>query len=54
MAAKPVSSETQPLSRPIPDPPNDGFPREEDVSAPPPGTDQDKDRPDHKDGKKKK
>jgi hypothetical protein len=54
MAAKPVSSETPPPSRKIPEPPNDGFPGEKDVSTPPPGTDQAEDRPDHKDGKKEK
>jgi hypothetical protein len=48
MAAKPVSSKTKPPRHRIPEPPNDGFPGEKDVSAPPPGTDQAKGRPDQK------
>ncbi|WP_367870888.1 hypothetical protein [Luteolibacter sp. Populi] len=48
MAAKPSAPESAPVKPPIPEPPNDGFPREKDVSTPPPGTDQAKHRPDKK------
>ncbi len=45
MAAKPSSTEKP--STPF-EPPNDGFPRDKDVSVPPPGSDQAKDRGDRK------
>jgi hypothetical protein len=45
MAAKP--ERTKKLAKPV-EPPNDGFPPEKDVSTPPPGTDQAKDRGDRK------
>lgn len=45
MASKPASIKKP--SKPS-EPPNDGFPPEQDVSTPPPGTDQAKDRGDKK------
>ena len=45
MASK--SDVTKTPSKPI-EPANDGFPKEKDVSTPPPGTDQSKNRPDQK------
>ncbi|MES2921332.1 MAG: hypothetical protein V4819_07290 [Verrucomicrobiota bacterium] len=42
MPEKPVHHpESRPPEKPLtPDPPNDGFPAEKDVSTPPPGSDQ--------------
>ena len=50
MAAKPKeeASENEPLPRRVPEPVGDGFPLDDDISAPPPGSDQAEDRPDLK------
>jgi hypothetical protein len=45
MASKPEVAKPPP--KPL-EPPNDGFPRDKDVSIPPPGTDQAEDRGDRK------
>lgn len=44
MAAKPtfISGKQPARGQPLAEPPTDGFPAEEDVSTPPPGSDQDK------------